>query len=204
MNNYDLEHVCTGHATMTKAAWDQVYRDALGALLYGRTRGNRAAPRLCQWAEVAPEADRRSDAFFRLGALGGVHPLQFGLLRRKVRVQRRRGMPIVNPLVSFISCAGSRLPQYPSAWLRHVWRYRRLQARIMKDPANKLYFDEALQSAESVNSPPAELVKVFAKKIPKTHGRPANFWKFEAARRKICTQINARTAGSATMTAGVP
>ena len=28
MNNYDLEHVCTGHARMTKAQWEAVYRDA--------------------------------------------------------------------------------------------------------------------------------------------------------------------------------
>src|SRR5260370_33018077 len=27
MNKYDLEHVCTGHAVMSKEAWSQVYRD---------------------------------------------------------------------------------------------------------------------------------------------------------------------------------
>ena len=31
----------------------------------------------------------------------GVHPLQFGYVRRKIRTQRRHGMPIVNPLVFY-------------------------------------------------------------------------------------------------------
>src|ERR1700675_4926919 len=28
MNNYDLEHVCTSHAIMSKEQWEQIYRDA--------------------------------------------------------------------------------------------------------------------------------------------------------------------------------
>ena len=31
----------------------------------------------------------------------GVHPLQFGFVRRKVRTQRRHGLPIENPLIFY-------------------------------------------------------------------------------------------------------
>ena len=68
----------------------------------------------------------------------GVHPLQFGLLRRKMRVQRRRGMPIVNPLV-FYFLRGVEVAAVSQRWIRHVWRYRRM-ARIMKDPAQQAVF----------------------------------------------------------------
>jgi hypothetical protein len=32
----------------------------------------------------------------------GLHPLQFGFVRRKIRTQRRYGMPVVNPLLFYL------------------------------------------------------------------------------------------------------
>ena len=40
-------------------------------------------------------------AFSGSAMIEGVHPLQFGFVRRKVRTQRRYGMPIVNPLIFY-------------------------------------------------------------------------------------------------------
>ena len=67
-----------------------------------------------------------------LGAptIEGVHPLQFGFIRRKIRTQRRHGMPIVNPLIFYpwrvydfvrAACAGSAVaaePAHPAARAR--------------------------------------------------------------------------------------
>ena len=45
----------------------------------------------------------------------------------------------------------------------------------MNDPANKHYVDEALRSTPDESAQPAELVQVFAGKIPKTHGVAREF-----------------------------
>ena len=58
-----------------------------------------------------------------------------------------------------------------SRWLRLIWRYRRIMARVVKDPAARTYFDEALRPHTS----PGEtdhFVEGFADKIPHTHGAP--------------------------------
>ena len=55
----------------------------------------------------------------------GVHPLQFGFVRRKVRTQRRHGMPLVNPLVFYpwrafdVASAASAVVQAVPALSRH-------------------------------------------------------------------------------------
>ena len=80
-----------------------------------------------------------------LGAptIEGVHPLQFGFLRRKVRTQRRYGMPIVNPLIFY----PWRVYDFVSGglrWLKLLRRNRRIQRRVLADPTVKSYTDEAL------------------------------------------------------------
>jgi hypothetical protein len=179
MNNYDLEHVCTAHATMTKQAWMQAYRDA-----WTRYYTDDHVKTVMRRAVASGLKSRRKlidDLTLFAGTIRieGVHPLQFGLLRRKVRVQRRHGMPILNPF-SFYFWRSIEIVGIAGRWLRHVSRYRRMAARIMKDPANRHYIDEALMSARHEGSRPAdlvqaELIKVFADKIPKTYGVTREF-----------------------------
>src|SRR5262249_31813430 len=100
----------------------------------------------------------------------GVHPLQFGFLRRKLRTQRRYGMPVRHPLVFY----PWRLADFLKAsarWLRLIWRYRRIMARVTKDPAALSYFDKALR-AHSSPGETDQFVEVFADKIPHPHGAP--------------------------------
>jgi hypothetical protein len=59
-----------------------------------------------------------------------------------------------------------------SQWLRLVWRYRRIMARVAADPAAKSYFDEALSPHTGVGETD-HFVEVYADKIPHTHGAPA-------------------------------
>jgi hypothetical protein len=100
----------------------------------------------------------------------GVHPLQFGFIRRKVRAQRRYGMPIVKPLVfypwrvyDFVSGAVK--------WLKLVRRYKAMMKRIVADPSTATYIDESLRAAPAAGEVD-HFVEVFADKIPKTHGAP--------------------------------
>jgi hypothetical protein len=100
----------------------------------------------------------------------GVHPLQFGFFRRKLRQQRRSGMPIVNPLL-FYPWRALDFFKTTSRWLRLVWRYRRIMARVVADPAASAYTDEALQPFTGAGETD-HFVEVFADKIPHTHGAP--------------------------------
>jgi hypothetical protein len=108
--------------------------------------------------------------FSAASRIEGVHPLQFGFFRRKVRSQRRYGMPIVNPLLFYPWRAFDFLATI-SRWAGVIWRYRRLMARVAKDPAAHAYSDDALLPHTGAGETD-HFVEMFADKIPHTHGAP--------------------------------
>ena len=100
MNNYDLEHACTGHPRMSKEAWTKVYDEA-----WRQYYSDEHVETIMRRA-VATKLNRSKllnllTIFSGSVRIEGVHPLQFGFVRRKVRTQRRYGMPIVNPLIFY-------------------------------------------------------------------------------------------------------
>jgi hypothetical protein len=168
MNKYDLEHPCIQHPLMSKQTWEEVYLDA-----WHRYYSAEHVETIMRRGEAS--GINRTKLFdsltIFLGAptIEGVHGLQFGFIRRKVRTQRRYGMPIVNPLIfypwrvyDFVS-GGMR-------WLRLLRRNRRIQKRVLADPTVKSYTDEALTPIAAGTAD--HFVEVFAAKIPKTHGAP--------------------------------
>jgi hypothetical protein len=99
-----------------------------------------------------------------------VHPMQFGLGRRKVRTQRRHGMPIVNPFV-FYPWRAYDFTKGAYAWISLALRHRRMRKRIQHDP-NFDYIDESLRVTTEGSNRPDEFMEVYADKIPATHGAP--------------------------------
>lgn len=168
LNKYDAEHVCAAHPAMSKEEWTDSYNKAWAQYYtddHVETIMRRAAVsgikdiKILQWISVFAGAAR----------IEGVHPLQFGLLRRKVRLDRRYGMPIANPL-SFYTWRSFHLLKGTLAWLRLVWHYRRIQRRVKADPLYASYTDDSLRRP----SPdiPDKFVQDFADKIPATYGAP--------------------------------
>jgi hypothetical protein len=168
MDKYDLEHVCTSHSRMTDEQWRQCYRDAWKRYYtpeHMETVLRRAHASGLSLVRIASTLTVFSSSV----EIENVHPLQFGFFRRKIRTQRRHGLPLENPLVFY----PRRLLEVLNStirWSRLGWRYRSLRKSIKKDPAARHYTDEALQ-------PPAgqeldHFVEVFADKIPNTHGAP--------------------------------
>ena len=169
MNKYDLEHACTAHPLMSKETWTQVYADAWKR--YYTDAHVETIMRRCIASGINRTKLLDSLTIFSGAArIEGVHPLQFGFFRRKLRRQRRSGMPIVNPLV-FYPWRALDFLKTTSQWLRLVWRYRRIMARVTKDPAAKSYTDEALRLHTGAGETD-HFVEVFADKIPHTHGAP--------------------------------
>jgi hypothetical protein len=168
MNNYDLEHVCTGHAIMSKETWEQVYRDA-----WARYYTDEHVETILRRAAASGLAVRKIvDAltiFSGSVRIEGVHPLQFGYVRRKVRTQRRYGMPIMNPLLFYPWRVADFLTT-ALRWAVLVRRYRAIMRRILADPTTQGYVDDALKIPTGKTMD--RVVEVFATKIPKTYGAP--------------------------------
>jgi radical SAM superfamily enzyme YgiQ (UPF0313 family) len=169
MNNYDLEHACTAHPIMSREqwigaydkAWSQFYTDAHVETIIRRALVSGIVPRKILDLLII---------FSGAARIEGVHPLQFGFFRRKVRTQRRHGIPVVNPFL-FYPWRAFDIVRTAARWLRLLVRYRRIMARVMADPTTAAYADEALRppAAEGEND---HFVEVFADKIPHTHGAP--------------------------------
>jgi radical SAM superfamily enzyme YgiQ (UPF0313 family) len=169
MNNYDLEHVTTAHALMSKeewqgvywGAWERYYTDAHVETVLRRAVRDGLNPR-----KIADAMTIFSGA----ARIEGVHPLQFGWVRRKVRTQRRHGMKIESPLI-FYPRRAVEYVRMVALWGQLALRYRRIMKRVMADPNGAAYVDQALETASEEQALP-DFVGAFADKIPNTHGAP--------------------------------
>ncbi|HEX4571857.1 MAG TPA: radical SAM protein, partial [Dongiaceae bacterium] len=169
MNRYDLEHVCTGHAIMSPEAWGGVYRDAWRR--YYTDQHVETVLRRAAASGLSPKKIVDALTIFS-GAvrIEGVHPLQFGFVRRKVRTSRRHGLAIENPLL-FYPRRAVESAVVALKWLELVRRYRRIMAAVLADPKAAAYMDHALAPVTG-GTEDDELVKIFADKIPDTYGAP--------------------------------
>jgi radical SAM superfamily enzyme YgiQ (UPF0313 family) len=171
MNNYDLEHVCTAHPRMSDDAWREVYRDA-----WARYYTDEHVETVLRRAVVSGIKPRKiadvMAVFSAASRIEGVHPLQCGVLRVKVRTERRHGMPIVNPLL-FYPMRTVEFVTVVAKWLSLGLRYHRIKKRVLADPSGKDYVDEATRPvlAEGIDNDD-DFVAAFADKIPDTHGAP--------------------------------
>jgi radical SAM superfamily enzyme YgiQ (UPF0313 family) len=169
MNNYDLEHACTAHATMSKETWERVYADAWKRF-YSDDHVETVMRRAVATGIGRTKIMDMLTVFAGAVRIEDVHPLQFGFGRRKIRTQRRYGLPLVNPLVFYpwrvVDFVGVAF-----RWLRLVRRYRATMKRILAEPgAGKAYVDTALQPVATGGT--GSFVEVFADRIPNTHGAP--------------------------------
>jgi len=170
MNKYDLEHVLTAHPVMSKAEWEQIYLNAW-KIYYTDDHVETILRR-----GMASGIDTRKivDAltiFSGATRIEGVHPLQFGFVRRKVRRQRRHGMPIENPSI-FYPRRAVELSAAAGRWFLLARRYRAIRRRVLASRNAASYIDEALIPPMADGAMP-HFVQVFADRIPKTHGAPA-------------------------------
>jgi pyruvate-formate lyase-activating enzyme len=171
MNKYDLEHICTAHPIMAKETWHRVYVDAfrryytdehVATVLRRAVKDGLNPKKVCDALVIFSSAMR----------IEGVHPLQFGFVRKKVRTERRFGMPLENPLWFYprrlVELAGAF-----ASWMRVLRRYRAIMRRAMADPAAATYMDEALRSTSGEDHAQPDLIRVYSGKIPQsTYGAP--------------------------------
>ena len=170
MNKYDLEHVCASHPRMSAEEWKKVYRDA-----WARYYTDEHVETILRRAVASGLKPRKMadvmTAFSAAARIEGVHPLQCGIIRRKVRTSRRHGTPIINPLV-FYPVRAVEFVSVVAQWLTVGWRYHRIKKRVVADPSSKTYVDDATRLSSIDEPENDELVSFFADKIPDTYGAP--------------------------------
>ena len=167
MNKYDLENVCTPHPIMSDEAWHRVYRDA-----WQRYYTPEHVETVLRRARVSglkmSKAVNAMTVFAGASRIEKVHPLQFGLIRRKIRTQRRHGMKLENPLIFYprhvVTSIAAGLE-----WWSLVKRNRKIRSKVEADPNGMTYTDEALTKIKRNDD---FVDTIFADKIPDTYGAP--------------------------------
>lgn len=143
LNKYDLNHAVTGHGMMSKAEWEDAYHSAWKTYYtdeHIETVLRRA---------IATGTSPGKTMFFIVWFNGcidieGIHPLEGGFLRRKVRRNRRSDRDRENPLVFYPKYwAGTMLKQIQ--WIALYTRMRMIYRKVRKDPKKLEYMDLALE-----------------------------------------------------------
>ncbi|WP_089728512.1 B12-binding domain-containing radical SAM protein [Candidatus Thiosymbion oneisti] len=142
LNNYDTQHVTMDHPRMSKAEWEGIYREAWD-LYYTEAHVATVLRRARAWGYDPENMMAKLFAFHAPVVHEGMHPLEGGLIRRKVRRDRRPGFPIENPLVFYPKLAWEHLNKFTGAFRMHR-RYRRILARVLADPDPEAYTDIAM------------------------------------------------------------
>jgi hypothetical protein len=142
LNRYDLNHVTTGHALMSREEWQRAYKLAWRTYYspeHMETVMRRAAATgisvgkilfLLLWFTTCINVE-------------GLHPLEGGYLRRKVRTDRRPGLPHEAAVPFYLRYAGETVAKH-WAMARLWWRFNQVRRRIKADPNRKAYHDLAL------------------------------------------------------------
>ena len=151
MNIYDSEHVTTYHPRMTTAEWRKTY-DAAWHQYYSPKH----IETLLRRAHVSGcGAQKMLDAimlYYGSYRHEHLHPLQCGLLRRKVRTTRRSGMPIENPLLFAIRRSWESLTTMMKAGLFYL-KLQGIRQRIVSDSTSRQYSDLSLTPVAEAAAP---------------------------------------------------
>jgi radical SAM superfamily enzyme YgiQ (UPF0313 family) len=146
LNKFDLEHVVCDHPKMTRQQWQEAYWSAWSTYYtddHMKTVIRRAAA-------GGPRVDAvcfLMVTFWASSQLYNIYPLEAGLMRRKVRTDRRPGMAIENPLVFYPRYVWETASIFGQAGAKLVklWRFAR---SVQRDPNGKNYTDEALRTSD--------------------------------------------------------
>lgn len=145
VNRYDLEHATTAHPRMTREQLQATY-DRAWHLYYSPEHIETVLRRAEVNGKISSRLAGMIFLFYATYAIHRVHPLQGGLFRRKVRKQRRYGMPVESRFAFYPRRAGEIVSSAASG-LRLGWRILRIWRRVLADPATPSYTDTALAAA---------------------------------------------------------
>jgi hypothetical protein len=151
MNRYDGEHVTARHPRMSAGEWQATYRRAWH-LYYSPRHVTTLLRRAQAGGAMLKRVARAIFIYYGSYRFEKVHPLQCGIVRRKVRSSRRPGLPRENPLWFYPRRLWEMFFTYAAAGIYYLW-LAWLQRRIRKDSVAADYTDLALLPSRSEKGP---------------------------------------------------
>jgi radical SAM superfamily enzyme YgiQ (UPF0313 family) len=142
LNRYDTFHVVTAHPTMSREAWERTYWDAWRSYYtfkHMRTLLRRAAATRISLGKMLSMLI----SFWSLSLVEHTHPLEGGYLRRRVRTDRRPGLPVV-PAWRFYPAAAVGVAVKHARFGLMAARLLMVRRALKRDPAAAGYRDLAL------------------------------------------------------------
>jgi len=143
MNIYDLEHVCTAHENMTKQEWSDIYARSWD-LYYSPEHVKTLMRRAIASGNKAERIWAHTLQFHGCMKYEKVHPLQGGYFRRKIRSQRREGLPLENPFVwypkRFVEIISTYVP-----FLAYAIKLRITCELVKREMRHRTYMDTSLE-----------------------------------------------------------
>jgi len=144
LNKFDLEHVVTDHPTMSREAWQDAYRQAW--------RTYYTEEHIVTVIRRAAASGMRTDTmmflmvwFWASMELYNIYPLESGILRRKVRRDRRPGLPIESAWTFYPRYVYDLVSKHLRL-ARMLWKMFRIERVIARDPKARDYTDAALRT----------------------------------------------------------
>jgi hypothetical protein len=145
MNKYDLEHVTAHHPVMSDGEWQEVYRKAFD-LYYSPEHVERMFRRAKASGIKPVRLVNHVMQFYFTFRQEKVHPLQGGLFRRKIRSQRRSGLPRENPLAFYPRRVREVVETHHNLIAYYLFLHR-IRKKVERDTAP--YIDRALMPFEA-------------------------------------------------------
>jgi hypothetical protein len=142
LNRYDVEHVCTGHARMSREQWEAIYRESW-SLYYTPKHMETLLRRAVATGVPVNSLIKVLVNFATAVWLENVHPLQGGILRLKHPSERRPGLPRERAFIFWSRFVWQTLSKHVVI-LGMIARLLLLKLVITRDPAARTYTDIAL------------------------------------------------------------
>jgi radical SAM superfamily enzyme YgiQ (UPF0313 family) len=142
LNNYDLEHACAPHVSMSKREWENIYREAW-SLYYSPQHIETLLRRALATGTRLSSLVKLLVRFGTTIQVEKVHPLQDGILRMKHPSERRPGLPAVNPWLFWPQFVWETVCKQAVA-IAALVRMVRLMRSIQRNSNAHRYMDQAL------------------------------------------------------------
>ncbi len=144
LNQYDLNHITTGHPLMTKEVWEKTYIRAWDA--YYTPEHVETVLRRAKATGSSPGKTLFYMAWFKgCIKIEKVHPIEGGFLRFKYRRDRRPGLPL-EPAVLFYPKYFAGVLWKQIRWITLYMRLRMIYYKIKRDPNSRNYTDSTLET----------------------------------------------------------
>jgi radical SAM superfamily enzyme YgiQ (UPF0313 family) len=150
LNNYDVEHVCTAHARMSRQQWEEIYQDAW-SLYYTPKHMETLLRRAVATGVPVGSLMKLLVNFATSVRLENVHPLQSGILRLRHPSERRPGLSREHPLLFWLRFVSETVGKH-AAMAGVILRLWMLKSAIVRDRSARDYTDLALAPVQDEES----------------------------------------------------